>query len=185
MSYVNNLFIFCPIWTDIWFSHFCITRFCNRHQLGVIAAALLNRLLFIVHSNQLRSWVDDNPATERNKVWKVTHQGTVVFYNSKYWMQQQLSRTTNKCTTLGDFKVLSCVGRTSRCKPVAELKLIKRMDRCNMSQYTVNKSGLWQVYWAHSFRETNPQLLCTQIRDDCRGEQPHTEMQTWTSDIQN
>lgn len=37
--------------------------------------------------------------------------------------------------------VLSCVGRISRCKSVAILKLIKRMDLCNMSQHRVNKSG--------------------------------------------
>lgn len=85
---------------------------------------------------------------------------------------------------LGVLVALSCVGRTSGCKSVAKLKLIKRMDRCNVSQYRVNKSGLWQVYWAHSFRETNLLLLCTQIRNDCRGAQPNTEMQTWTSDAQ-
>lgn len=49
------------------------------------------------------------------------------------------------------------------------------MNPCKVSLYGVNKSGLWQVYWAHSFRKPNPELLCTQIRDDGRT-QPNTEM---------
>lgn len=90
---------------------------------------------------------------------------------------QQNNKRVNSIQWLCVLMALSCVGRTSRCKSVAKLKLIKRMDACNLSQYRVNKSGLWQVYWTYSFRETNPLLLCTQIRDDCRGVQPNPEMQ--------
>lgn len=49
----------------------------------------------------------------------------------------------------------------------------------------VNKSGLWQVYWAHSFRQTNLLLLCTQIRDSGTAVQLNTETQTWTGELQH
>jgi len=52
--------------------------------------------------------------------------------------------------------VLSCVGRTSHCKSVAMLELIKRMDHCNPSQCTVDKSEPWQLYGAHSVKGDKP-----------------------------
>lgn len=78
--------------------------------------------------------------------------------------------------------LLSYVHQTSHCKRVAGVKLIKRMDPCNLSQYRVNKSGLWQVYWAYSFREAAVLTDKTWLQRSaakCRNANPRT------SDIQN